>query len=178
MPRIIQQYINNETEEVVYTLYDTGQIILPNGLSLTQGNGSPEGVVTAVVGSIYFCLDGVGGFAFYIKNTGTGNTGWSGVGASAGAVIQAFSRGPFTLSAGNSTTIDIAFPTPYDNDNWMVTLGIRADFSQNGLITLGTLQTHGDGTGFFLAAFNHDTEDRAVNIMVMAAAGEASPPPV
>jgi hypothetical protein len=82
MPRRIQQYINNETGEVVFTLYESGQIILPNGLSINQGNGSPEGVVVAVVGSIYQCLDGVGGFSFYTKLTGDDENGWVGLGES------------------------------------------------------------------------------------------------
>jgi hypothetical protein len=41
-----------------------------------QGHGSPEGVVTAPVGSAYLDLDGGAGTTFYVKETGTGNTGW------------------------------------------------------------------------------------------------------
>lgn len=40
------------------------------------GNNSPEGVVTAPVGSIYSRLDGGAGTTFYVKESGTGNTGW------------------------------------------------------------------------------------------------------
>lgn len=40
------------------------------------GSGSPEGVVTANVGSMYLRSDGGAGATLYIKETGTGNTGW------------------------------------------------------------------------------------------------------
>lgn len=42
----------------------------------TSGTGSPEGVVTAAVGSMYRRIDGGSGTRIYWKNTGTGNTGW------------------------------------------------------------------------------------------------------
>jgi hypothetical protein len=41
-----------------------------------SGYGSPESVVTASVGSTYRRIDGSTGTTFYIKQTGTGNTGW------------------------------------------------------------------------------------------------------
>ena len=40
------------------------------------GSGSPEGNVTAEVGSIYTRTDGSTGSTFYVKETGSGNTGW------------------------------------------------------------------------------------------------------
>jgi hypothetical protein len=40
------------------------------------GTGSPEGAVTAGVGSTYMRQDGGAGTSFYIKESGTGNTGW------------------------------------------------------------------------------------------------------
>lgn len=40
------------------------------------GNGSPESVVTAAVGSTYRRRDGGAGTAFYVKESGSGNTGW------------------------------------------------------------------------------------------------------
>lgn len=42
----------------------------------TSGAGTPEGVVTAVVGSLYTRTDGGANTTLYIKETGTGNTGW------------------------------------------------------------------------------------------------------
>lgn len=40
------------------------------------GAGSPEGVVTAPVGAIYQRTDGGAGTTLYVKQSGTGNTGW------------------------------------------------------------------------------------------------------
>lgn len=42
----------------------------------TSGIGSPESVVTAVVGSMYTRTDGGAGTTLYVKETGSGNTGW------------------------------------------------------------------------------------------------------
>jgi len=42
------------------------------------GAGSPEGVVTAPIGAVYHRTDGGAGTSFYVKESGTGNTGWVG----------------------------------------------------------------------------------------------------
>lgn len=47
-----------------------------DGPSWTKGTGSPEGVVTAPVGSFYSRTDGATNTATYRKESGTGNTGW------------------------------------------------------------------------------------------------------
>jgi hypothetical protein len=41
-----------------------------------SGAGTPEGAITAPVGSIYSRTDGGAGTSFYVKESGTGNTGW------------------------------------------------------------------------------------------------------
>ncbi|MFT9496603.1 pyocin knob domain-containing protein [Anaerosolibacter sp.] len=43
---------------------------------IRSGSGSPEGVVTAPVGTLYRRTDGGVGTTFYVKESGTGNTGW------------------------------------------------------------------------------------------------------
>ena len=54
----------------------------PQGLEYTGGTthgevtGSPEGAVTAPVGSTRFRTDGSTSTSFYVKESGTGNTGW------------------------------------------------------------------------------------------------------
>jgi len=40
------------------------------------GTGSPEGVVTAPIGSFYSRTNGGAGTSFYVKESGSGNTGW------------------------------------------------------------------------------------------------------
>ena len=46
------------------------------GPTWTTGTGSPEGVVTARIGSFYSRADGGAATSFYVKESGTGNTGW------------------------------------------------------------------------------------------------------
>lgn len=49
----------------------------PNGVAILSGHGNPEGSITAVVGSLYLRDDVSATGALYVKQTGTGNTGWS-----------------------------------------------------------------------------------------------------
>lgn len=44
---------------------------------VSPGSGSPEAVETAGIGSIYARTDGGVGMAVYVKESGTGNTGWA-----------------------------------------------------------------------------------------------------
>lgn len=43
---------------------------------LYTGQGSPEGVVTATVGSLYTRANGGAGTTLYVKESGSGKTGW------------------------------------------------------------------------------------------------------
>ena len=45
-------------------------------IKLTSGSGAPEGVVTAPIGSLYLRSDGGTSTTLYVKQSGTGNTGW------------------------------------------------------------------------------------------------------
>lgn len=45
--------------------------------AIRWGTGTPEGVVTANVGSLYLRTDGGAGTTLYVKQSGTGNTGWA-----------------------------------------------------------------------------------------------------
>lgn len=42
------------------------------------GSGTPEGVVTAAIGSVFHRSDGGAGTSYYVKESGTGNIGWVG----------------------------------------------------------------------------------------------------
>jgi parallel beta-helix repeat protein len=44
--------------------------------SFASGAGSPEGVVTAIVGSVWTRTDGGASTTLYVKQSGSGNTGW------------------------------------------------------------------------------------------------------
>jgi len=48
----------------------------PGNSGVYAGSGSPEGVLTAAIGSIYLRSDGGASASFYVKESGSGNTGW------------------------------------------------------------------------------------------------------
>ena len=54
--------------------HDTGVI---DFIPIVRGTGSPEGVVTAGIGTLYTRTDGGVGSTLYVKESGSGNTGWS-----------------------------------------------------------------------------------------------------
>lgn len=71
------------------TIPGTGNVSITQGLQVggdielgsggpiwTSGTGTPESAVTAPVGSIYSRTDGGAGTSMYVKESGTGNTGW------------------------------------------------------------------------------------------------------
>jgi len=51
-------------------------IKLAGGPTITSGSGTPEGAVTAPVGSLFTRTNGGAGSTLYVKESGTGNTGW------------------------------------------------------------------------------------------------------
>lgn len=51
-------------------------VVNTSGPTWTSGSGTPEGSVTAPVGSLYSRTDGGAGTSLYVKESGTGNTGW------------------------------------------------------------------------------------------------------
>jgi hypothetical protein len=53
-----------------------GKISTAASVTWSSGSGSPEGAVTAAVGSLYTRTDGGAGTTLYVKESGAGNTGW------------------------------------------------------------------------------------------------------
>ena len=47
------------------------------GARILTGTGTPEGAITAIVGSLYLNLSGGASTTLYVKTSGTGNTGWT-----------------------------------------------------------------------------------------------------
>lgn len=54
-----------------------GTIQLPGGITWSKGVGSPEGVVTAPIGSLYSNTSGGASTTLYVKTSGASNTGWT-----------------------------------------------------------------------------------------------------
>lgn len=62
----------NRWSDVVSTQFTLGS----TSITTSSGSGSPEGVITAPVGSTYINTAGTAGTIKYGKKSGTGNTGW------------------------------------------------------------------------------------------------------
>lgn len=107
----------------------TGTWMISGGLvPMLAGYGSPETVVTAPVGSMYQRLDGGPSTVLYMKETGTGNTGWQPYASPSSGVItnntQVSPQGlgttalsqigpPFTVSAAASSQPGVTDGTFY-----------------------------------------------------------------
>jgi hypothetical protein len=99
------------------------------------GSGTPEGVVTAPIGSLFSRTNGAANTAIYKKETGTGNTGWTAV---TGGVTSVDGRtGAVVLS---DLYVDIAGDTMTGQLHTPV-LSTGAAPAQQGAIRL----TNGDG---------------------------------
>ncbi len=71
-------YVEDSSDDKVFSVTDDGVLSLGTAdLLITHGSGTPEGAVTAPVGSLYLRTDGGAGTTLYVKESGTGNTGWA-----------------------------------------------------------------------------------------------------
>lgn len=79
------------------------------GPDIRSGTGSPEGVETAPVGTLFIRTNGTEGQALYYKQTGTGNTGWARVVGDRDIAVVAgdFAIGAGTGSAGSGAAVAI-----------------------------------------------------------------------
>lgn len=70
--------VTRELQDTVNASVGTGGEITPQqtGAAIYSGAGSPEAAVTAAIGSIYMRTDGGAGTCVYVKESGTGDTGW------------------------------------------------------------------------------------------------------
>lgn len=106
------------------------------GAQLFEGDGDPNGVVTARVGSMYLRRDGGQATSVYYKETGTGNTGWVGIGGT-----------PIFWGVGDTTTASTAvFFAP----GYIATAPaaeIQASMTRPGTIRNLRVQVAGAGTG-------------------------------
>lgn len=69
-------YISNQSEHFAQ-FTNAGMLFAAGaGANVLYGSGSPASVVTAPVGSVYLCTNGGTGTTLYVKESGTGNTGW------------------------------------------------------------------------------------------------------
>jgi hypothetical protein len=55
---------------------DINQVTLGNGIKISAGSGSPNGVVPGNPGDLYLNMAGGSVNTLWVKESGTGNTGW------------------------------------------------------------------------------------------------------
>lgn len=89
---------------------------------VTSGTGSPQGVLTAPVGSVFLRTDGAAGTTIYSKETGAGNTGWVPVITSIPASVT--SR---ILQRSNTTSTVVP-----NTGTWSTALPFNTAVSDNG----------------------------------------------
>ena len=71
------QITNGTTPYIEFLIGAALPRIRLNGIAeIVSAAGSPEGVITSPVGSLYMRTDGGAGTTLYVKESGTGNTGW------------------------------------------------------------------------------------------------------
>ena len=69
-------YLDNTTVNSGAIVWGSSVPNISNGIY--TGSGSPNGVVAASTGSMYLNTSGAGGTTLYVKESGTGNSGWVG----------------------------------------------------------------------------------------------------
>jgi len=106
------------------------------GANYFQGSGTPEGVVTAAIGSWFSRSDGGQATAVYYKESGSGNTGWIGV---SGTIL------PFgTGNVGTGTTAVFLAPGYIST---AATTELQAALSRPGTVRNLRVQVATAGTG-------------------------------
>jgi hypothetical protein len=58
-------------------VFSSSSTITISGCTIRAGAGTPEGVVTAAMGSLFLRTDGGASTTLYVKTSGAGNTGWT-----------------------------------------------------------------------------------------------------
>ena len=78
---------NSDGDDFIYKLASSFEVGTTNlsfptkinmfgNVSISAGLGTPEGAVTASQGSLFLRNDGGAGTSMYVKESGSGNTGW------------------------------------------------------------------------------------------------------
>lgn len=85
------------------------RVLNSSGPTWSAGTGSPEGVITAPIGSMYSRTDGTVGTSLYRKESGSGNTGWAPIASAGGTttIIQQVNTTDFKDSVAVATTANI-----------------------------------------------------------------------
>lgn len=80
--RLTDPRLGTDLNGLIRSLYDFLRRVVASVNTLEdsrvlRGSGTPEGAVVAGVGALYVRTDGGAGTTLYVKESGTGNTGWA-----------------------------------------------------------------------------------------------------
>jgi hypothetical protein len=97
-----------------------------SGQRVVTGSGSPEGAITAPVGSLYMRSDGGTDTSIYIKETGSGNTGWIAIANSGGGGGSRTATIAYVIDGGGSVPTtgvkgQIDIPANCTITGWVIT---------------------------------------------------------
>lgn len=96
--------------------------------TIRQGAGTPEASITGIVGDLYLRTNGGTSTTLYVKESGSGNTGWAAAGGGGG-----------TFGNGSAGTPSIAFTSDTDTGFYRVTTNsIGAAVAGGNVLTLDT----------------------------------------
>lgn len=144
-------YAGNNFDSTVGDYSNTGVTVRPRigfnagtfGAQYFTGTGSPEGVVTARIGSWYSRSDGGQASAVYYKESGTGNTGWIALGgdpiifgADSLGTTTALFFAPGYIAAASLTEIQFTMPRAGTIRNLYVQIAAAGTDSSNVTYTV------------------------------------------
>lgn len=145
--------------------------------NLRWGTGSPEGVVTASVGSEFLRTDGAAGTVLYVKETGTGNTGWKSYGAPSHSVLSRVTSltGPINTTA-ETNLFSYSVPGGTLGTNGLLRLHLAGSFLQyTGAWSPVTIRVYWGGTLYtYFNAGNVSSQEAAWEMDVTLAATGAT----
>jgi len=151
----------NELNRMLRQLYE-----LISGDSKTTkiyyGYGSPEGVVVANVGSIYMRKDGGTATSMYIKESGTGATGWVAGRSSDADTLDTYHA---STSAG-ANKIPVSDASGYLPDNTVDIGALKTTLGEVSRGTTGLLTLPGGSYGFGIQVKCADVTDNIYNYVV------------
>ena len=71
-------FVQDQAFQTSFAVSPAGSVVslTGNAITIMSGTGSPEGAVAAIVGSLFLRTNGGANTTLYIKESGSGNTGW------------------------------------------------------------------------------------------------------
>lgn len=75
---------------------------------------------------------------------------------------------PSVVTAGTTTPISLVFTTPYADNFYTVSVSVECTDGDNGLVSVGSFQKDGVGTGITVSISNYDVSNHNVIVHVLA----------